>query len=220
MNESDIRQAVIAKLSSMKAGQGAAFISELFLDNFSRRADLVAANGKLGVFEIKSSKDTLNRLDGQLETYLRYFEQVTVVCDSKHLDNVKAGAPASVGIWCVGPTGVIRIVRAPRQITIDASAWLSFLPVDELRRFAKHVGVIASGCRSALVLRLQLTDVRRVRAYVLEYLKRRDNRIEALRSRRERRSVSIDMRQRTRSLLELYGKQPKGLTAIPRQTSR
>src|SRR4051812_41988278 len=104
MTESEIRAALIEKLASTPAGRGAAFITEMFLDSFARRADVVMANGKLAAFEIKSERDTLERLHGQLSTYLRFFEQVTVVCAEKHLEAVKLHVPESVGIIAVSPT--------------------------------------------------------------------------------------------------------------------
>lgn len=186
MTEVEIRNSLITRLASSPAGADASFISELFLDNFSRRADLVMANGKLAVFEIKSSRDTLDRLVGQLETYLLLFEHVTIVCASKHLAGVEAVAPSGVGIWEAQGDGSMRIVRRARARSISSKkSWVSFLPVDELRALLRMNEIRAVGTRGELVQAIDSVPVKVVRAYVLSYMKRRAQRIHNLQERKK-----------------------------------
>jgi len=76
----------------------AVLINELPVDNFNRRADLVVANGKLHAFEIKSDADSLIRLSGQIETYLSFFDKVTVVCSPKYTKKALMTLPKEVQI--------------------------------------------------------------------------------------------------------------------------
>lgn len=178
MNEGQIREALIAKVASSAVGHGAAFISEMFVDEFSRRADLVVANGKLAVFEIKSHQDSLDRLTGQVASYCRFFEQVTVVCASKHLHAVETTVPGAVGIWSVSDAGVLKVVRSAKSVPqVEVKTWLSFLPVDEIRALLRERGYAAVGRRDDLVRIASGVPLRVVRGYVLDFLKRRDTRI-------------------------------------------
>lgn len=76
----------------------AVLINELPVDDFSRRADIVIANGKLLAFEIKSDYDNLERLEGQIETYLDYFDKVTLVCAAKFTSTALRKLPREVEI--------------------------------------------------------------------------------------------------------------------------
>jgi hypothetical protein len=222
MNEAEIRSALIARLASSPEADGAAFIRELFLDGFTRRADLVVANGKLAAFEIKSDRDNLDRLAGQLETYCRYFERVTVVCTQRHLEGVRARASDGVGIWVMGDTGTVTLAKptSSRRISTVLN-WLSFLPVDELRLLLKSAGRKKNGTRADLIARANLLAVAAVRSFVLSYFKRRHERIKAIVSRRAR---LVSTRQQTfagaeERLREFLLRAPANVAAIPRKKS-
>jgi hypothetical protein len=181
MTEAEIRDSIVAKLTASREGCGAAFIKEMFIDKFSRRADLVMANGKLSVFEIKSERDSLSRLEGQLDSYCRYFEKVTVVCAERHLAGVLSLASADVGIWSVRRDGAISMVRRARSKKLPTGdIWLSFLPVDEIRYFLKKNNLKSSGLRDDLIECAKQIPVREIREFVLSYLKRREEKIRGL----------------------------------------
>lgn len=183
MTEVEIRDALLARLAASAAGKGAAFIPEMFVDGFSRRADLVMANGKLAVFEIKSERDTLDRLPGQLQCYERFFEQVTVVCAEKHRPGVEKLASDKTGIWLVREDGSLSVVRKAETSSLPSlKHWLSFLPVDELRKLMKREGLKTTGTRDKLEVAAQSLSERKVRRYVLDFLKRREERINRLRA--------------------------------------
>lgn len=76
----------------------AVLINELPVDSFARRADIVVANGKLQAFEIKSDADSLARLQGQISTYLNFFDKVTLVCSPKFSLKALELLPESVEI--------------------------------------------------------------------------------------------------------------------------
>lgn len=180
MNEGQIREALILKLTNSVSGGNATFISEMFIDAFARRADLIVANGRLSAFEIKSERDSLDRLAGQLESYRRLFERVTIVCAERHLAGVEMLAPCGTGIWTINGDGRIRVIRRAKLITqLSVRGWLSFLPVDELRMLFRNQGARTVGCRDDLLAVGAGVPVQIVRQYVLDYLKRRDGRITA-----------------------------------------
>lgn len=174
MTEQEIRSLLQAKLADSPHGKGAAFVSELFIDSFSRRADLVMANGKLAAFEIKSERDSLERLNGQLETYLRLFERVTIVCAPKHLAGVQARAEEAVGIWLMKEDGTFKVVRKGSALRQNCrSSWLSFLPVAELRALLIAHGLVQTGTRDILERRAEKISISAIRSHVLAYFKTR-----------------------------------------------
>lgn len=185
MTENEIRAALISHIAAQPEGEGAAFISEMFLDRFARRADLVVANGHLSGFEIKSPLDSLERLKGQIETYAKHFEQVIVVCADKHVTGVRATVPRSVGIWRVSGSGEIVVLRkAKLNEKRPRGAWLSFLPVDELRALLRTKEIPTTGDRATLLTRCQVLSLDYVRLFVLDFLKRRHIRVASVRARR------------------------------------
>lgn len=216
MNELQIKALLQAKLASSQHGQGAAFVSELFIDDFSRRADLVMANGKLSAFEIKSEKDTLERLDGQLATYMRLFEQVTVVCAERHKAGVEERVPDGVGVWVLTADGIIKIQRRAKTYKQTShQSWLSFLPVDEIRNLLATQGIHRSGTRDVLVARATVIDIKLVRQYVLDFFKnRREERIaKIVASKSERLHAKKPLLTQNLNLKIKVGEQ---LRAIPR----
>lgn len=213
MTELEIRNAIIASMSSTSTWANSAFIPEMFVDEFTRRADLVVAGNKLIAFEIKTERDTLDRLDGQLESYTRFFEQVTVVCAERHLEGIEANPFCEVGIWVIGKDGSIRKVRKAKNLEQHSmDSWLSFLPVDELRKFLKTRGIKLGRHRHDLLVGAAEIPLKAVRTYVLDYLQRRDQRIRERVSKKGRglppTSPSID------EYLKTLAQQP--LTATPR----
>ncbi len=214
MNEQSIRELLVKELSSTKDGKDAAYISEMFIDKFSRRADLVMANGKLSVFEIKSNKDSLNRLEGQIETYIKFFEQVTIVCAEKHLSNVLAFVPRVVNVWKIDDFGNFTKIRSSTKInTLPKRQWLSFLPVDELKIFLRQEKIKSTGTRIQLLELAEKTPLSSIRSYVLTYLKRREQKLKNV--------TSIQNTVKNNNILFLeqsnyQNRSLENLTAIPR----
>lgn len=120
----------------------AAATAELILDKHSVRADVVICDPTdFHCFEIKTERDTLVRLDRQLEVYERHADFVTIVAATKHISAIISRVSSHVGIYelvgfdCPNP---IRVVREPaRSPSREVDAMLSLLPVTELQaRFA------------------------------------------------------------------------------------
>jgi hypothetical protein len=82
----DIRTALRAKLIGLHGEDPGAFIvDELPVDRGGTRMDVTVINGRIEGFEIKSAKDTLERLARQGGMYGGAFDRVTLVADRHHL---------------------------------------------------------------------------------------------------------------------------------------
>ncbi len=223
MTEVEIRKLLICHLEASTSGTGAAFISELFIDKFSRRADLVMANGKLSVFEIKSDRDKIDRLKGQVSTYQDFFEEVTVVCATKHQLNVASTVSERVGIWlidCDGRLSILRKAKAKKLPSIHN--WLTFLPVDELSYLLKESGLRSTGNRTSLMEIASLLPLKMVRPYVLSFLKGRHIRVDKLKNKKLQQKVlpqANELRFSLNQLHEYINSVTCKASAIPRQVN-
>ncbi|MEH6511981.1 MAG: sce7726 family protein [Maribacter arcticus] len=61
-------------------------------------ADLVILNGTSTVYEIKSERDNLSKLETQVKEYMKIFAKVNVIVGENHLKNVKNILPNEIGI--------------------------------------------------------------------------------------------------------------------------
>lgn len=102
MNDSIIRSAFhTTVLKKAHAQEGAFVIDELGLKNGESRADIAVLNGKLIGYEIKTEKDNLNRLAGQVKAYSEVFDKAYIITSSKHLAKVIETIPEWWGIYLI-----------------------------------------------------------------------------------------------------------------------
>ncbi|MDP9651130.1 sce7726 family protein [Paraburkholderia caledonica] len=205
LNERRIRALLTRHIKRSDWRRTDTLIPEYFVERAARRADLVAVNGHLKAYEIKSDLDQLSRLAGQIEVYSRYFESVTVVCTRKHLDSVVTRTDAAIGVMCVSDEG-FEYVRAARQRDIDVDAWLSHLPITAIREALKCRGIrcprvdraevlaVARGCMSALD----------ARSTVFTYLKTEKRKQRVALSQRARVHAVRDPLEEHRAMLREY----------------
>jgi hypothetical protein len=91
-------------------------IDELPIRHHATRADIVAVgNDTLDAFEIKSDVDDLRRFESQQTVYDSVFDSVTIVTTMRHVSNVVATVPSSVGIMIVDGERSVLIQRAARE---------------------------------------------------------------------------------------------------------
>lgn len=74
------------------------FIDELGLCQGNARIDLAVVNGSLSGYEIKSERDTLQRLPHQVEVYSRALDYVTIVASESHIDKTVGLIPEWWGV--------------------------------------------------------------------------------------------------------------------------
>lgn len=118
LREPEIKAALIDSLYSDGTIYGdTVVISEMPISSFSRRADIVVANGHLVGFEIKSDADKTIRLSGQLAAYQKAFEGIVMVTGAKHLDECLQITSPTVGIIAIDEIEdnlpKVRVIRKP-----------------------------------------------------------------------------------------------------------
>ncbi|HCH01901.1 MAG TPA: hypothetical protein DEV85_08445 [Vibrio sp.] len=94
-------------------------VNELGLLHGSNRIDVAVLNGCIHGYEIKSSKDTLKRLNGQLKTYAATLQKLTFVIAPNHVDELMKSVPEWSGIIIAtkGTKGAINFttLRLPKK---------------------------------------------------------------------------------------------------------
>ncbi|AGH80030.1 hypothetical protein PCNPT3_00440 [Psychromonas sp. CNPT3] len=114
-------------------------INEFTIGNFSRRVDLaVIKENSLLAFEVKSEADSLSRLQGQTQKYLKYFDKVTIVAATKHIPKVFSLVPSNVAIWEFVNHSIIIRQRGRKIKIVDKECILEFMKVNELRKLSKQ----------------------------------------------------------------------------------
>lgn len=113
MRDLDIRAVLHARLAAREAGKSnVRLVHEMGVLAGECRVDLAVINGRLEGFEIKSERDSLERLPRQVEAYGKVFDRMTAVCAERHLEKVLATVPAWWGVEAARPRGdSVRIVR-------------------------------------------------------------------------------------------------------------
>lgn len=137
MRDADIRHVLRKRLDDKYGGDaGTIIVEELGLCSGSVRADMAVVNGSLKGYEIKSERDTLDRLLAQAEVYNRVFDTVTIVVAGRHLKAAEALVPPWWGIdlaTALGDSNVrIDTIRSESaNPEIDPSALVQLLWRDE-----------------------------------------------------------------------------------------
>lgn len=110
--DAEIRPALRFRiLEPMPVGENVAVIEELGICRGQVRVDLAVVNGRLDGFEIKSDRDSLRRLEAQVDLYGKVLDRATLVVGDRHLAEAVANLPA----WW----GVLRVDPAPGPLRFD-----------------------------------------------------------------------------------------------------
>src|SRR5258708_31341172 len=97
MRDSDVRAEVRRMLAHEYAKDPEArIVEEMGIWSGSVRIDLAVINGELNGYELKSDRDTLERLPLQAELYSRVFDYLVLVVGKSHIKK----ASASIPNWC------------------------------------------------------------------------------------------------------------------------
>jgi hypothetical protein len=80
-----------------------------------RKADVVILNGTSTVYEIKSERDTLTRLEQQVAAYLKVFDFIHVISGAEHLREIDSIVPSSIGILLLSDRFQISVVRPAKS---------------------------------------------------------------------------------------------------------
>lgn len=99
MRDYDIRTALKQKLESINAREpDTLIIDEVGLCKGAVRVDIAVVNGTFNGYEIKSERDTLERLPLQEEVYSKTFDTVTIVTSGRHVNKITDRIPCWWGI--------------------------------------------------------------------------------------------------------------------------
>lgn len=108
------------------------------------KADLAILNGTATVYEIKSERDSLARLENQIKNYRKVFAKIYVIAGEAHVNSVLDNTPPDIGVMCLNRRNQISKVR----IAVDKSE--SVCPVtifeslrsDEARSILNDLGLV------------------------------------------------------------------------------
>ncbi|MEF1284872.1 sce7726 family protein [Vibrio sp. M250220] len=153
-------------------------MSELTIGDFSRRVDLAIFNqGKLLAFEIKSEADSLNRLSGQVNKYLEYFDKVTVVSDQKFVSMLEDSLPGNVGLWEVSKSKIKVKQRGRLQQKIDNNKLIDMMDSIDLHRLSSKLELKTKKDRKSIEKALESVPNKVLRQGVEAALRRKFSKV-------------------------------------------
>jgi hypothetical protein len=148
MRDCDVRAALHAKVLSEHHDQPDTLVlDELALWYGTARVDVAVVNGRIHGFEIKSDRDTLDRLEGQARVYNNVLDRVTLVVGVRHLKDALRECPDwwGVKIATQGPRRAVHFeeLRAPKtNPAVDPVAVAALLWCEELEQILAGVAAI------------------------------------------------------------------------------
>lgn len=99
MRDADVRAALRRELEDHFRGDpDTRIVEEMGIWSGSARIDIAVINGEFHGYELKSERDTLQRLPRQIELYNRVFDRAILVTGKRHLQKAKDYVPPWWGI--------------------------------------------------------------------------------------------------------------------------
>lgn len=107
------------------------------------KADVAILNGTATVYEVKSERDSLTRLERQIAAYATVFAKVYVIAAESHIRAVATTVPDSVGILCLNSRHQISTLRdaADRPERTSPGAIFDSIRTEEARMILTSFGV-------------------------------------------------------------------------------
>ena len=119
LGDAEIRPALRLRLLDKHSDEaGTIIIEELGICRGHVRVDVAVVNGALHGYEIKSDRDSLRRLDIQVDFYGKVLDRATLVVGERHLPDALALLPAWWGVLRIRPTATeprFKTVRLGRK---------------------------------------------------------------------------------------------------------
>lgn len=139
LDDEEIRRVLINRL----AGYKNTYLTQEFTTYSGKsRADVIAINGHINAFEIKSDFDSLDRLPGQISEYNLSFEKNTIVTSYKYIDEVKKVIPKFWGIIYVEKnvrSGKIHLHFIRRSLLNPKLNFISFVGLENSEKLKKII---------------------------------------------------------------------------------
>src|SRR5215210_2069931 len=115
MRDVDVRAALYrGELARYASDPDTRIVPELGIHRGDFRIDIAVVNGTLHGYELKSARDTLQRLPAQAAAYSTVFDFVTLVAAERHLWKAAAIVPEWWGLSAVVPGSKGETVREER----------------------------------------------------------------------------------------------------------
>lgn len=109
--------------------------SEFVIAGQGRRADLALLGRKFIGVEIKSDRDSLQRLTPQLDAYTKCFDKVLLVVAPRHLEQALFLAPLTTSVWSIDSGDrVLEVRKAAAAAPLSAHDLVRALTLEEARR--------------------------------------------------------------------------------------
>ena len=146
LKDIDIRKRLLSSLNKAHYGEpDTLIIEELGLCQGDARIDVAVINGSMEGYEIKSERDVLKRLPGQVEIYNRILDTITIVASTRHIKKVRKIVPRWWGISEVvmkAEAIQIKDIRDPKKNPkIDPKAVVQLLWRDEALAALESIGL-------------------------------------------------------------------------------
>ena len=106
------------------------------------RADIAILNGTITVYEIKSERDSLARLERQIRNYRRVFARIVVIAAENHVKEVLQCTPSEVGVMRLTRKCSISTEREAVDFVKDIcpATILDSLRVAEAKKIMRRLG--------------------------------------------------------------------------------
>lgn len=182
LKDKDIRERLIYILQNEnKNHKPFKIIEELSVCNGDARVDVAVANGRLCGYEIKSDKDTLDRLQNQIECYNTTFDTMTIIVGERYIELIKEYIPEWWGIRVAylnkfNNVTIKKIRKTKKNPHLDSSFILQLLWKDELIEFLAQNGIKKISSKNKSTLRdiaLEKIPLNVIKYFTREKLKTR-----------------------------------------------
>lgn len=179
-SEVEIKAMILNRLlKEGKIDSSSLVFNEMNLARKTRRVDLgYLHKQEIVAIEIKSEKDTLTRLPGQLEVYTKYFDRVILVVASKFIDAVLSTVNRNVEIWEV-TDGSLRTARKGLKIQeIRKESYLDLMTKREVIHLSRklkipHDGIPMFDLKAQILSKIGVISKSRVKDALIDGLLKR-----------------------------------------------
>ena len=107
------------------------------------KADIAILNGTATVYEVKSERDSLARLERQIGAYSKVFAKINVISAEDHVRGVNGTVPEFVGILCLNDRHHISTLREAKDQPERTSPTAIFdsIRIAEARMVLSYLGI-------------------------------------------------------------------------------
>jgi hypothetical protein len=145
------------------------------------KADLVILNGTSTVYEVKSERDSLSRLERQVAAYAKVFARVYVIAGERHVAAVIASVPEEVGVLRLSNR---RQISTLREAVDQADRTSPVAIFDSIRTLEARLVLESRGISVPVVPNTQLSSVLRQLFVKLDPREAHDGMVQVLRTTR------------------------------------